>query len=86
MEFLERWQATFLAILLFSLAFRLGIDGVHPNLIDVLVVTGLEISSRAPPAPPGWPVAQTTPSTTEEEAAEEEEDPGGYSEPDGVAN
>jgi hypothetical protein len=84
---LEGWQTTFVAILLFSLTFRLRFYSVQPDLINVLIVTRLEISSCAPPVfPSGWPIAQTAPPTTEEEAAEEEEDPGGDSEPDGVAD
>ena len=84
--FLEGGKATFLAILLFGLTFRLGLDGVHPHLIDVLVVTGFEIPCTAPLPFPGWPAIQTAPSTTEEDAAEKEEDPSGNSEPNGVTD
>jgi hypothetical protein len=55
-------------------------------LINVLVVTGLEISRPAPFAFPRWPVAQTAPPTTEEDAAKEEKDPGSDGEPDGVTD
>lgn len=82
--FLEGWKAGFLAILLFGLALRLGFDGVHPQLINVLIITRLEISGTAPLAFPRWPAVQTTSPTTEEDAAEEEEDPGSDGEPDGV--
>ena len=82
---LEGWKAAFLAIFLFSLAFSLDFDGVHPELISVLIIARLEISSGTP-APPGRSVTETTPSTTEEDAAEEEEDPGGDGEPDSVTD
>lgn len=83
--FLEGRKATFFAILLFGLAFGLGFDGIHPHLIDVLIVTGLKVPCTASLAFPGWPAIETTPSTTEEDAAEKEEDPGSSSEPDGIA-
>lgn len=84
--FLEGRKTAFIAILLFSLAFRLGFDGVHPYLIDVWIITRLEISGTAPLAFPRWSAVQTTSPTTEEDAAEEEEDPGSDSEPDGVTD
>ena len=86
LEFLEGGKTTFLAILLFSLTFRFGFDGVHPDLVDILIVTRLEITGATPLAFPGWSVAQTTPPATEEDAAEEEEDPGSDGKPDGIAD
>jgi hypothetical protein len=83
---LEGRKAALFAVLLFCLAFGLGLDGVHPDLIDVLIMTGLEVPSSAPLVFPGGPVVQTTPSTTEEDAAEEEEDPGGKGEPDCITD
>lgn len=83
---LESRQATFLEILLFSLAFRLCFDSVHPDLINVLIITGLKISGCTPLAFPGRPIAQTTSPTTKEDAAEEEEDPCCDGEPYGVAD
>lgn len=83
---MEGREAVFFAILLFGLALRLGFDGVHPQLIDLLIIARLEISGTAPLAFPRWPAAQTTSATTEEDTTEEEEDPGGDSEPDGVTD
>lgn len=50
---LESRQAAFLTILLFSLAFRLCLDSVHSDLINVLIVAWLEISGCTPLAFPG---------------------------------
>lgn len=83
---LEGWKAALLAIFLFSLTFRLGLDGIHPYLIDVLIVARLEVSSTAPLAFSGWSVTETAPSATKQEAAEKEEDPSGDGEPDGVSD
>ena len=86
LNLLESRQAACLAILLFSLAFRLCFDSVHPDLINVLIIAWLEISGCTPLAFPGWPIAQTTSPTTKEDAAEEEEDPCRDGEPYGVAD
>jgi hypothetical protein len=86
LEFLEGRKAALLAILLFGLTFRLGFDGVHPDLIDVLIMARLEISITVPLAFSGWPAVQATPPTTKEDAAKEEEDPGGEGKPDGVSD
>lgn len=86
LEFLEGRESTFLAILLFGLTVCLGLDGVHPNLIDILVVTWLEVASSTPSVFPRWSASQATPSTTEEDATEEKQDPGCEGEPDGDAN
>lgn len=52
LELLEGRKAALFAILLFSLTFRLGFDGVHPDAINILIITGFEIPSTAPTAPP----------------------------------
>lgn len=71
LDLLESGQATFLAVFLLSLTFRLGFDGVHPDLVNILIITRLEITGRTPLAFPGWSITQTTPPAAEENTAEE---------------